>query len=75
MKAYMRVVGGWGGGAGGTLYPGVECPPLPQVNSDSNDKALLNPFYHYIKMKEYIRVEGGGTLPFNRLSSSTSGKI
>ena len=33
MKAYMRVDGGSGGG--GTLYPGVECPSLPQVNSDS----------------------------------------
>ena len=30
MKAYMRVeVGG-----GGTLYPGVECSPLPQANID-----------------------------------------
>ena len=26
---YRRVAGG----GGGTLYPGVECPPLPQVNS------------------------------------------
>ena len=31
MKAYTRVVEGVGGGA---LYHGVECPPLPQVNSD-----------------------------------------
>ena len=23
-----------GGGGGGTLYPGVECPPLLQVNTD-----------------------------------------
>ena len=22
-------------GGGGTLYPGVDCPPLPQVNSDN----------------------------------------
>ena len=79
---------GWGRG-GGTLYPRVECPPLPQVNSDcskggdmrncfqhpleghsetSNDQALLNPFYHYIKMKAYMRVGGGGTLPWGRLS-------
>ena len=26
----------------------------------SNDQTLLNPFYHYIKMREYIRVEGRG---------------
>ena len=25
----------------------------------SNDQALLNPFDHYIKMKAYMRVEGG----------------
>ena len=28
----------------------------------SNDQVLLNSFYHYIKMKAYMRVEeGGGT--------------
>ena len=27
IKEYIRV-------EGGTLYPGVDCPPLPQVNSD-----------------------------------------
>ena len=32
MKAYMRVEGGVGGE--GTLYPGLDCPPLPQVNFD-----------------------------------------
>ena len=26
----------------------------------SNDQALLNPFYHCIKMKVYMRVEAGG---------------
>ena len=26
----------------------------------SNDQALLNPFNHYIKMKAYMKVEGGG---------------
>ena len=82
---------------GGDTLPWVECPPLPQVNSDcssgrdrrncfqypleglsetSNNQALLIPFYHYIKMKEYIKVEwGGGTLPQVRLSPSTAGKF
>ena len=38
--------------------------PLEGHSETSNDHALLNPFYHYIKMKEYIRIEwwGGGTL-------------
>ena len=36
--------------------------PLEGHSETSNDQALLNPFYHYIKMKEYIRVEGEGTL-------------
>ena len=37
--------------------------PLEGHSETSNDQALLNPFYHYIKMKEYIRVEwGAGTL-------------
>ena len=39
----------------------------------SNDQSLLNPFYHYIKikMKAYMMVGGGGgvdTLPWGRLS-------
>ena len=73
-KVYTRVEVG-----GGTLYHRVECPPLPQVNSEcvqryencfqypleghsktSNNQALLNPFYHKIKMKAYMRTEGGG---------------
>ena len=38
--------------------------PLEGHSETSNDKALLNPFDHYIKMKAYMRVEGGGdTLP------------
>ena len=50
----MRVGGGeW------ALYPGIECPPLLQVNRDeieeyplerfsetSNNQAIINPFYH-----------------------------
>ena len=35
--------------------------PLERRSETSNDqKALLNPFHHYIKMKEYIKVEWGG---------------
>ena len=34
--------------------------PLEVHSETSNDQALLNPFYHYIKMKTYMRVEGGG---------------
>ena len=34
--------------------------PLEGHSETSNDQAFLNPFYHYIKMKEYIRVELGG---------------
>ena len=44
--------------------------PLEGRSETSNDQAPFNPFYHYIKMKAYMRVEGwgGGTLPFGRLS-------
>ena len=34
--------------------------PLEGHSETSNDQALLNPFDHYIKMKAYMRVEGGG---------------
>ena len=41
-------------------------------HSETSDyQALLNPFYHCIKMKAYMRVEcggGGDTLPRSRLS-------
>ena len=79
MKEYMRVVGSR------TLYSGVDCTSLPQVNSDymfiemrydncfqypleglsetSNNQALLIPFSINIKLKAYMRVEVGGTLP------------
>ena len=30
------------------------------LSETSNNQALLNPFYHNIKMKEYMMVEGGG---------------
>ena len=36
--------------------------PLEGHSQTSNDQALLNPFYHCIKMKAYMRVEGGVTL-------------
>ena len=64
MKAYMRVEGG------GALYPGVDCfqYPLEGHSETSNGQALLNPFDHYIKMKGYMRVQGGDTLPRGRLS-------
>ena len=34
--------------------------PVEGHSETLNDQALLNPFYHYIKMKVYIRVEWGG---------------
>ena len=78
MIAYMRA-------EGGTLYHRVDCPPpligtryeklfqypLDGHSEISNDQALLNAFYHYIKIKAYMRVEwgggGGDTLPQGRL--------
>ena len=37
--------------------------PLEGHSETSNDQAPLNPFDHYIKIKAYMRVEGGaGTL-------------
>ena len=42
--------------------------PLEGHSEISNDQALLNPFYHYIKMKAYMRVGGGDTLPRGRSS-------
>ena len=36
--------------------------PLEGHSETSNDQVLLNPFDHYIKMKAYMKVEGGGTL-------------
>ena len=39
---YMRV-------DGGTLYPGVQCPPLPHVNSDS---------VHRDEIGEIVSLEG-----------------
>ena len=45
--------------------------PLEGHSETSNDQALLSPFDHCIKMKAYMRVEGGGgTLPWGRLSPS-----
>ena len=36
--------------------------PLEGHSETSNDQALLNPVDHYIIMKGYMRVVGGGTL-------------
>ena len=63
---------------GGTIYPGVKCPPpspstlmyafmfiahpLEGHSETLNDQALLSLFDHYIKMKAYMRAGGGGTL-------------
>ena len=41
--------------------------PLERISETSNNQAILNPFYHNIKMKEYMRVEGVDTLPWGRL--------
>ena len=38
--------------------------PLEGHSETSNDQAPLNPFYHYIKMKAYMRVEGGTLYPW-----------
>ena len=45
--------------------------PLEGHSETSNDQALLNPFYHYIKMTAYMRV-GGDTLPWGKLSPPPS---
>ena len=34
--------------------------PLEEHSETSNDEALRNPFYRYIKMKAYMRLEGEG---------------
>ena len=36
--------------------------PLEVHSETSNDQALLNPSYHYIKMKAYMMVGGEGSL-------------
>ena len=36
--------------------------PLEGHSETSNDQALLDPFYHYLKMKAYMRVGGGWTI-------------
>ena len=37
--------------------------PLEGHSETSNDQALLNPFDHYIKIKAYMRTEGGTLYP------------
>ena len=91
MKAYTRAGDGWGAlypGVRCSSLPQVnsDCVhrdeicfqfPLEGHTETSNGQALLNPFHHYIKMKEYIKVEwgAGDTLPQGRLSPSTAGKF
>ena len=36
--------------------------PFEGHSETSNDQDLLNPFYHYVKTKAYLRLEGVGTL-------------
>ena len=36
--------------------------PREGHSETSNNQALLSPFYHYIKMKAYLRLGGGGGL-------------
>ena len=49
----------------GTLKPRLQCPlrkekPLEGLSNTANNQAILNPFHHNIKMKEYMKVWGGG---------------
>ena len=52
MKAYMRVEGG-----GGTLYPRVECLPLPQVNSDSVHRDEIREIVSSILLKGFQKLQ------------------
>ena len=50
--------------------------PREGHSETSNNQALLNPFYHNIKMKAYLRLAGGGgvgvdTLPWGTLPPLT----
>ena len=51
MKAYMRVEGG------GTLYPRVECPSLPQVNSDSVHRDEIGEIISSILLKGFQKLQ------------------
>ena len=48
--------------------------PLERLLKTWNNLALLIPPYHNIKMKAYMRVEVGDTLPWGRSSPSAPGK-
>ena len=52
MKAYMRVEGGEG-----TLNPGVECPPLPQVTSDSVHRDKIGEIVSSILLKGFQKLQ------------------
>ena len=79
MKAYMRV------GGGDTLLRGRLSPSIDYVHRDkrdmrncaeghsesTNNQALVIPFGHYIKMKAYMRVGGGGNFTLGRFLPPT----
>ena len=50
MKAYVRV-------EGEKLYPGVECPPLPQVNSDSVHRDEIGEIVSSILLKGFQKLQ------------------
>ena len=54
MKAYMRVEGG---GGWGTLYPWVEYPPVPQVNSDSVHRDEIGEIVSSILLKGFQKFQ------------------
>ena len=45
------------GGGGGTLYPRVECPPLPQVNSDSVHRDEIGEIVSSILLKGFQKLQ------------------
>ena len=49
MKAYMTVKGG----VGEVLYPGVDCPPLSQVNSDYVNRDEIGEFVSSISWRAF----------------------
>ena len=47
---------------GGTLYPGVECPPLPQVNSDSVHRDEIGEIISSILLKGFLEISDNQAL-------------
>ena len=52
MKAYMRTEGG-----GGTLYPGVDHPPLPQANIDYDHRDEIGEIVSSILLKGFQKLK------------------